>query len=225
MNDGLRVESVNVGHPQPNPYKTAETTGIAKKPQPAAVEVRDPGSKSSGLGSGLVGDHIGDRKNHGGDEQAVYAFAREDLDHWEAILGCSLGNGAFGENLTTIGLDITESRLGERWRIGADVELEVTGPRIPCSTFRGWMKRKGWLKTFTADARPGAYLRVVTPGAIRTGDPLEVSHRPDHGVTIGLSFRAVTTEPVLLESLLEAGDDLISELREMVHERRTFPAE
>ncbi len=224
MNHDLRVQSVNVGQPHPNPYKTAETTGIGKVPQSEAVDVRAPGPKSAGLGSGLVGDHIGDRDNHGGDEQAVYAFAREDLDRWEQVLGRSLANGAFGENLTTMGLDITESRLGERWRIGADVELEVTGPRIPCATFRGWMKRTGWLKTFTADARPGAYLRVVTPGAVRTGDPLEVCHRPDHEVTIGLSFRAMTTERELLDSLLDAGDDLVPELRELVAERRTFPA-
>ena len=70
------------------------------------------------------------------------------------------------------------------------------------------MGEKGWLKTFTADARPGAYLSVVAPGTIQAGDPIEVVHRPDHDVTVSLLFRAFTTERDLLPSLLAAGDDL-----------------
>ncbi len=161
-----RVLSVNVGHPEPNPYKDSHNTGIGKQPQSEPVEVRAPGPKHGGLGSGLVGDFIGDVKHHGGDEQAVYAVAREDLDRWAERLGRDLPNGFFGENLTTVDLDVNEARLGERWRVGADVVLEVTCPRIPCSTFRGWVGERGWLKKFTADARPGAYLRVVEPGRI-----------------------------------------------------------
>ena len=60
------------------------------------------------------------------------------------------------------------------------------------------MGEKGWLKTFTADARPGAYLSVVTSGRIKGGDPVRVLHRPDHEVTVSLMFRAFSTEPDLL---------------------------
>ena len=45
-----------------------------------------------GLGSGLVGDSIGNPKLHGGDDQAVYAYAREDLDGWETRLDLPLTN-------------------------------------------------------------------------------------------------------------------------------------
>ncbi len=209
------VESVNVGRPQANPYKQTQATGIAKQPQPGPVEVRAPGAKSGGLGSGLVGDYIGDRRHHGGDEQAVYAFAREDLDRWEARLGRTLPNGSFGENLTTYGIDLAASRLGERWRVGKDVELQVTCPRIPCATFRGWMQETGWLRTFTLDARPGAYLSVLTPGRLRSGDVVEVVHVPDHGVTISQSFRALTVEPALLPGLLAADECLPDDLRQL----------
>ncbi len=205
--------SVNVGRPQPNPYKETKATGIGKLPQDGPVEVRAPGPKRGGLGSGLVGDFIGDVKHHGGDGQAVYAFQREDLDRWAARLGRELGNGFFGENLTTVGLDVNEARIGERWQVGAGVVLQVTSARIPCSTFRGWVGERGWLKTFTADARPGAYLSVVTPGTIRSGDDIRVLHRPDHEVTVSLMFRAFTTERDLLGSLLAAGDDLDPETR------------
>ena len=71
------------------------------------------------------------------------------------------------------GVDVTGAEVGERWRVGTDVEVAVTAPRIPCSTFRGWVGEKGWVKLFTADARPGTYLRVVQPGTIQAGDPIE----------------------------------------------------
>lgn len=211
------VRSVNVGQPQPNPYKTARDTGIGKTPQPHGVAVRAPGSKAGGLGSGLAGDFIGDRRHHGGDEQAVYAFAREDLDRWQQRLGRDLPAGFFGENLTTYGVDVTESLIGERWLIGSEVELQVTVPRLPCATFRGWMQERGWLKTFTADGRPGAYLSVVRPGVLHAGDPVTIVHRPAHHVSIGLVFRALTSEPALLPQLAAAGDDMPAGLRRTLH--------
>lgn len=202
------IASVNLGRPQPNPYKDTWATGIGKQPQPGPVEVRAPGPKRGGLGSGLVGDFIGDTRHHGGDGQAVYAFAREDLDRWEQRLGRDLPNGFFGENLTTVDVDLAETPVGERWRIGDEVVLRVTSPRIPCSTFRGWVGERGWLKMFTADARPGAYLEVIEPGRIRAGDAIEVLHRPEHDVTVAMVFRALTTERELLPALLGARHDL-----------------
>jgi MOSC domain-containing protein YiiM len=209
-----RLDSVNLGYPTPNPHKEVGRTGIGKQPAEGPVEVRAPGPKTTGLGSGLVGDFIGDGKHHGGDGQAVYAFQREDLDEWERRLGRQLPNGFFGENLTTVGLEINDARLGERWRVGSAVVLQVTTPRIPCSTFRGWMGKKGWARIFTAAGRPGAYLSVVMPGSIRAGDSIEVVRQPDHDVTIAMAFRATTIERALLPRLLEAGDDLDPSLRE-----------
>ncbi len=206
------LSSVNIGRPKPNPHKRDPiATGIGKVPQSGPVEVRAPGPKHGGLGSGVVGDYIGDTRHHGGDGQAVYAFAREDLDRWQDRLAREIPNGFFGENLTTVGLDLADTRIGERWRIGADVVLQVTSPRIPCATFRGQVGERGWLKTFTADARPGAYLSVVAPGHIAAGDPVEVLRRPDHDVTVAMVFKALTIERSLLPELAAAGDDLDEE--------------
>jgi MOSC domain-containing protein YiiM len=216
------VDSVNLGRPRPNPHKEIGWTGIGKQSTDGPVEVRAPGPKTIGLGSGLVGDFIGDGKHHGGDDQAVYAFQREDLDEWERRLGRELPNGFFGENLTTIGLDINNARIGERWRIGDEVVLQVTAPRIPCATFRGWMGEKAWAKIFTAAGRPGAYLKVLTPGAIRAGDPIEVIDRPDHEVTVTLLFKATTTERELLPQLLAAEAYLDQETIEMARQRKIF---
>jgi len=215
------LSSVNIGRPHPNPHKDTLATGIGKQPQVGPVEVRAPGPKHGGLGSGLVGDFIGDVQHHGGDGQAVYAFQREDLDRWAERLGREIPNGFFGENLTTVDLEVNEARIGERWQVGDEVVLQVVSARIPCSTFRGQVGERGWLKTFTADARPGAYLSVVAPGRITGGDPVRVLHRPDHDVTVSLMFRAFTTERGLLPELLPAGADLEDETRREIAAARS----
>ena len=208
------VLSVNLARVRPNPDKReVKVTGIEKIPTSDSVLVRAPGTKGEGLGSGLVGDVVGDRLNHGGDTQAVYAYAREDLDHWESVLGRTLPGGVFGENLTMMGVDVNGAVIGERWRIG-DIELEVTVPRIPCGTFRAWIAERGWLRTFTLAALPGTYLSVVSPGQVSAGDPVTVVHRPAHGVTVAHVFRAVTREPDLLPSIL-AADELPEEIKEL----------
>jgi MOSC domain-containing protein YiiM len=217
-----RVLSVNLARVQPNPdQRGAAMTGIEKIPTSESVLVRAPGTKSDGLGSGLVGDMICDRRNHGGDTQAVYAYAREDLDNWESFLGRTMSDGVFGENLTTTGVDVNGAVIGERWRIGDQVELAVTVPRTPCGTFRAWVKERGWLRTFARAAMPGTYLSVVSTGHVRAGDPVTVVHRPAHGVTVAQVFRAVTLEPELLASIL-AADELGEEAREMARAGRTF---
>jgi MOSC domain-containing protein YiiM len=144
----------------------------------------------------------------------VYAVAREDLDDWERELGRALANGGFGENLTTEGVDVSGALIGERWRIGPDVVLEVTSGRIPCATFQGHLGEQRWVKRFTAKGAPGAYLRVIEPGEVRAGDAVEVVHRPDHDITVALQFRAVTTERGLLPRLLAAGEALHPEWSE-----------
>ena len=126
------VLSVNLARVRANPDAPSRSTGIDKAAVDEAVMVRPPGPMRGGLGSGLVGDTIGNQKLHGGDDQAVYAYAREDLDGWETQLARSLTNGMFGENLTTAGVDVTGARIGERWRIGTDgLVLEVS--RAPYS--------------------------------------------------------------------------------------------
>jgi len=216
------VLSVNLARAQPNPDKReVGLTGIDKLPTTEPVLVRAPGTKRDGLGSGLVGDMVGDRLNHGGDAQAVYAYAREDLDHWESVLGRTLAGGVFGENLTTTGVDVNAAVIGERWRIGDELELAVTVPRIPCGTFRAWIAQSGWLRTFARAAMPGTYLGVVRPGLVHAGDPVTVVHRPAHGVTVAQVFRALTLEPELLPSIL-AADELLEETKERARAGRAF---
>ncbi|MEN3612848.1 MOSC domain-containing protein [Plantactinospora sp. ZYX-F-223] len=213
-----KILSVNLAVPEPNSAKAVGTTGINKRPVDGPVLVRAPGPKTVGLGSGLVGDQIFDVAHHGGDDQAVYAYAREDYDWWEAQLGRPLPGGLFGENLTTVGLDVNGAVLGEQWRIGAELVLQTTFGRIPCATFQLKMGVPQWLTQFTRAARPGAYLRVVQPGQVRAGDEVTVLHRPEHGVTVAEGFRAWMSEPELLPRLL-AVEEAPEGLREQVRRR------
>ena len=213
-----RILSVNLAVPERSTAKSVGITGINKQPVDGPVPVRAPGPKTTGLGSGLVGDQIFDVQHHGGDDQAVYAYAREDYEWWQAQLGRPLRSGLFGENLTTAGLDVNGALIGERWRIGADLVLETTFGRIPCATFQAKMAEPRWVKTFTRAARPGAYLRVVEPGDVRAGDEVSVVHRPAHDVSIAEAFRALLLEPELLPRLL-AVDEVPEEVKQEVRAR------
>ncbi len=208
----MKLLTVNLGRPEASVHTNSPDglTGIDKRPVDGPVQVSDPGAKGVG-GSGLAGDAVCDLRHHGGCDQAVYAFAREELDAWEKELGRPVPNGFFGENLTTSGVTVSEALIGERWLVGGELILEVTSGRIPCRTFAGQVGERGWVKRFTQRGVTGAYLRVIRPGTIRAGDPVEIVHRPEHSVTAALQFRAVTTERQLLPSLLAAGDALHGE--------------
>ncbi|WP_434741324.1 MOSC domain-containing protein [Micromonospora sp. SH-82] len=169
-------------------------TGIDKRPVGGRVALHT---------EGVIGDFIGERAHHGGPEQAVYAYAEEDAAWWSADLGRDLTPGCFGENLTTSSVDVTGAVIGEQWLIGSAL-LQVTKPRTPCRTFAGFWGVPDLIKRFTARATPGAYLRVLREGEVGAGDPVQVVARPDHGVTVGEVFRAVSGEPELLPRLLDA---------------------
>lgn len=195
-----RVHSVNVGHPTAGIIK--RPTGIDKHPI-HEITVFDPGPKGSGA-SGVEGDTVVNLKHHGGTDQAVYCFAREELDWWSLDLGRELAPGSFGENLTTSGFDVDASVIGEQWRVGGSIVLTVTSPRIPCATFAAHMKVPGWMKAFTARGRTGAYLAVTQPGTIRPGDEIQVEWRPGHGVTVPDMFRAWMGDRELARQVLAA---------------------
>lgn len=201
------LRSVHVGRPRQRAWAAIGQTSIEKHSVDGPVRVRR---------LGLEGDQVSDVKNHGGVDQAVYAFAREDLDAWTEALDEPLADGLFGENLTTSGYDINEAEVGEHWRVGSTL-LEVASIRTPCNDFKGWLGECGldttaWVKRFAAQGRPGPYLRVVEEGVIQAGDPIEVVHRPGHGITVSHMFRALITDRQLLPDLLVI-DGLVEEAR------------
>jgi MOSC domain-containing protein YiiM len=152
---------------------------------------------------GLDGDVQINKKHHGGEGQAVYAYAQDDAEWWERELDRDLPAGSFGENLRTTGLDLMNAVIGERWHVGTAL-FEVTAWRTPCANFAQYWGIPDLVKRFAAHGATGAYLRVLRTGALGAGDPVEVVLRPDHGVTVGDAFRIVTTEQSRLPELAPA---------------------
>ena len=185
-----RLLSVNVGRPAQLSVRRGRPlmSAIGKAPVEGRVRV---------AGVNVEGDDQADRRVHGGPDKAVYAYASEDTAFWAVELGRELGPGAFGENLTTEGLDVSGAVVGERWRVGS-VELEVCQPRLPCSKLALRMGEPRMVKRFAQASRPGAYLRIVREGSVGAGDAVEVLSRPSHGITV----REVSDAILLDEALL-----------------------
>jgi MOSC domain-containing protein YiiM len=134
------------------------------------------------LSDHLDGDEQSDRKSHGGADKAVYAYAREDEDWWESELGRTVPDGLFGENLTTVGLDLTHAVIGQTWQVGTAV-LQVTEPRTPCWKLGLRTQDPGFPRRAAKSRRPGVLLRVLTEGQLQAGDRVLLGPPPTHGVT------------------------------------------
>jgi MOSC domain-containing protein YiiM len=189
-----RVISVNRG-------PEADLT-IGGRPGRSAIDKRPVAGPVAIRRLGLDGDDIADQENHGGTEQAVYAYAREDLDWWVEQLGRELPSGTFGENITTSGLEVSGALIGETWRLGTAV-VQVTSARIPCLTFQSWLGEDHWVRRFARARRPGAYLRVLTEGVVSAGDEARVLSRPARQVTVAESMLAFYGDRAIMRRLLE----------------------
>jgi len=190
---GARVISLNCG--------SKADLLIGGRPGRTAIDKRPvAGQVAIGL-LGLAGDESADKAHHGGAEQAVYAYAREDLDWWTERLGRELRDGIFGENVTTAGIDVSAAPIGQTWRMGT-VVVQVTAPRVPCVTFKSWLDEPHWVKRFAAAGRPGAYLRVLTPGVVQAGDDLTVISTPSVVVSVAEALRAFYGDRDIMRRLL-----------------------
>ncbi len=179
----MKVVSVNVGRCETvtGPGFEAES-GIVKRSVPGPVAV---GSL------GLESDEIVHLEHHGGPDQAVYVYRTEDYDWWSTELGRTLDPGLFGENLTLSGLPGADPVIGTRIRF-ANLELEVTAPRIPCATFSARMNDPDFIKRFKDAARLGAYCRVIAPGHVEAGESFTFSAPADSDTAVSVVdlFRA-----------------------------------
>ena len=170
----MKLISLNIGQrrTQQNGGKQ-ETTGIYKLPVQGKVTITS---------LGIVEDFIGSPKHHGGPDQAVYVYTLDDYDWWSKELGRDLAPGTFGDNLTIRGLDNAHVNIGDRLILG-DVILEVSAPRIPCSTLATRMNDPQFVKRYRAAERPGLYCRVIAEGEIEAG--VEATVQRSAGEAVG----------------------------------------
>jgi MOSC domain-containing protein YiiM len=118
---------------------------------------------------------------HGGPRQAILLITSEGLEELKQ-LGYPLFHGALGENLTTQGWGRRGVRIGQRYRVGPDVVIEITKVRGPCETLNiygaGIQKALYDAEVKAGNSKSskwglsGFYAAVVQTGTIREGDPL-----------------------------------------------------
>lgn len=142
---------------------------------------------------GLHGDLQVDKRHHGGPEMAVHLYPLAHHDFWREQLGDHAlldDPGAFGGNIASEGLDETQVRIGERFRLGSAL-LEVSQPRMPCATIERRFERKGMVAAILVSGRCGWYFRVIKEGEAMAGDALEAI--PDSGTdhTVRETFTAL----------------------------------
>lgn len=124
---------------------------------------------------GLKGDAQNDKVGHGGPERAVCIFSLEKLLALRDE-GHPVEPGSVGENLTVEGLKWEAVMPGVRLRIGGTVTLEITSFTSPCKGIRRAFS-DGRFTRISQKVHPGwsrVYARVLTPGEIRLGDPVEL---------------------------------------------------
>lgn len=129
---------------------------------------------------GLQGDEHGDPRAHGGVDKAVHLYAFEHYATWRDELGplAVLGRpGAFGENLSTVGLTEQDVCIGDRVRVGT-VLLEVTQSRQPCWKLNDRFGVPDMARRVQDTMRSGWYCRVLEPGSLAAGDAIELVERP-----------------------------------------------
>lgn len=205
------VVSVNVGLPRTVAWHgEAVPTGIFKAPVTGPVRVAF---------LNFEGDRQADLTVHGGKDKAVYAYPSEHYPYWRDVFPRrEIEWGAFGENLTTAGLDEEMIAVGDRLRIGNAI-FEVTQPRIPCFKLALRFDDQSMVKRFLQSRRTGFYLRVIEEGELEAGDP--VDRIANGSISIGDVLRAAydTPEDVDLIRLAAGAEALPAQWRAEFHQR------
>ena len=212
------VVSVNVGTPRLLADRAGERvySAIAKQTMPAGTILW--------LSTGnLAGDAQADLSVHGGPDKAVYAYPSEHLAAWAVDLDETLDAAAFGENLSTQGAFEAQVGIGDLWRWD-EALMQVCQPRWPCFKLSLYRRRPDIQSRLRATGRTGWYLRVLEPGEVVVGSPIEIAERDPAGLTVAdahaaMSDRHLTDRP-RVEALANHAP-LAVEWRDPLRERLT----
>lgn len=172
----------------------AAPSGIHKTPVAGQVFV--------GL-EGLRDDAQGDRKHHGGPEKALHHYAFEHYAFWRETLGPrEVLNvpGAFGENLTTMGLGEDDVAVGDTFRVG-DAVIQVSQGRQPCWKLNARFDVGDMALQVQRTGLTGWYYRVIETGYIEAGDRLSLIDRLSPEWTIRRLWRTLYVDTMNLDEL------------------------
>lgn len=167
---GVRIDALLTGAAVPY-TRPGSRSAIAKSPRSGPVHIGE---------LGLEGDEQGDLRVHGGVDKAVHHYPFEHYAAWRAELGelpVLATLGAFGENLSSHGLDESTVCIGDRYALGNAV-LEVSQGRQPCWKLNDRFGVRDMARRVQDSGRTGWYYRVPQPGSAQAGDALVLLERP-----------------------------------------------
>lgn len=192
----MKVIATNIGEAVEIEWRgQKELTGIYKYPvdEPIFLGLED-----------VEKDRVMDRKYHGGLEKACYLYGKEQYAYWkERYPDADWGWGFFGENLTVEGIDESRIHIGDIFRIGEAV-IQVTQPRQPCYKLGIRAGNQQIVADFWDSPYPGVYVRVLEPGAVKTGDDMQLLESASTNMTLAECFALFTRERSNVEKLREA---------------------
>jgi MOSC domain-containing protein YiiM len=193
----IEVVTVNVGVPRLLGQRQGSNvySAIAKRPMAHGAVLW------LSLGN-LSGDAQADLSVHGGADKAVYVYPSEHLPVWEAELGGPLGAAPFGENLSTRGVSESDVHIGDRWRWD-DATLEICQPRWPCFKLALYRGRADIQARMRTSGRTGWYLRVIEPGEVTVGSPIEVIERDPASLSVADAHLAMSDRHLGNRRLIE----------------------
>lgn len=177
----MQVISINVGLPRVVEWQGEPVeTSIFKEPVAGRVQVKR---------LNIEGDRQSDLTVHGGPYKAVYVYPSEHYPFWrEQLPELEFPWGAFGENLTTVGLTEDSVRIGDRFRIGS-AEFAATQPRMPCYKLQIRFGRLDMVRRFMRSGRTGFYLAVTREGEAGAGDEIVRIGTDPEAITIADAVR------------------------------------
>ena len=111
---------------------------------------------------------------HGGPDKAVHHYPADHYPFWRSELAghpLLVAPGAFGENISTLGLVEADICIGDRFRLGSAL-VEVSQGRQPCWKLDHRFGNAAMTAQVVATRRSGWYYRVIEPGLVQVGDAL-----------------------------------------------------
>ncbi|GKU11898.1 unnamed protein product [Fusarium langsethiae] len=130
--------------------------------------------------TGIAGDEHA-ANNHGGTERAVHQYNPDHYPDWRAENAPEpelYDIGAFGENIVTTNMSDDNVCIGDIYKLGQEVLLEVSEPRHPCYKLNSRFKWPRALKRTIRTGRSGWNMRVLQTGNICKGDIISLVERP-----------------------------------------------
>ena len=195
----MKILSINVGLPKEVKWKGQTViTGIFKSPAKGVLKVDK---------INIFGDKQADLKNHGGINKAIYLYPFEHYQYWKETLNVNdLPFGAFGENLTTLGILESEINIGDYLKIGT-AEFAAVQPRLPCYKLGIRFNDAAMVAKFYESKRFGIYLKVTKAGKISPGDEIEIISRDPGNIKVAEIINAYVDRYVT-EDFLSAASKL-----------------